>query len=150
MRTPMLTCDGNLRFKHFRLWRNNKLTGIRHNMAKLLNVLFSNSFGRSSKVTESTFIRLDPTEEWLSIVEFSSAPISGSLPHRCTQRRFSPKYIENTFYSIQSTFRYIEMHSKRRYKICICSIILGERESFRNYQCFSIIFPQILDEIKRG
>ena len=70
----MLTCDGNLRFKHFRLWRNNKLTGIRHNMAKLLNVLFSNSFGRSSRVTESTFIRLDPTEEWLLLVEFSSAP----------------------------------------------------------------------------
>ena len=25
------------------------------------------------------------------------------------------------------------MHPKRRYKICICSVILGELESFRNY-----------------
>ena len=92
----MLTCDGNLRFKHFRLWRNNKLTGIRHNMAKLLNVLFSNSFGRSSRVTESTFIRLDPTEEWLLLVEFSSAPMTGSLLHTIgapaslTERPFFP------------------------------------------------------------
>ena len=34
-----------------------------------------------------------------------------------------------TFFSVrtQSTqFRFIEMHSKRRYKICICSVILGE------------------------
>ena len=53
----MLTCDGNLRFKYFRLWRNNRLTGIRHNMAKLLNILFNNTFGRISRVTESTFIR---------------------------------------------------------------------------------------------
>ena len=28
------------------------------------------------------------------------------------------------------------MHSKRRYKICICSVILGERESFRNFQYY--------------
>ena len=32
------------------------------------------------------------------------------------------------------------MLSKRRYKICICSVILGELESFRNNKCFSIIF----------
>ena len=25
----------------------------------------------------------------------------------------------------QSTFRFLEMHSKRRYKICICSVILA-------------------------
>ena len=41
------------------------------------------------------------------------------------------------------------MHSKRRYKICVCSVILGELESFRNYKGFrSIIFQQILDAIK--
>ena len=39
------------------------------------------------------------------------------------------------------------MHSKRRYKICICSVILGELESFRNYKGLSIIFLKILDEI---
>ena len=38
------------------------------------------------------------------------------------------------------------MHSKRRYKICICSVILGELESFSG---FSIIFPKILDAISR-
>ena len=64
-----------------------------------------------------------------------------------TQRWFPPKYIENTFQAIQSAFRYLEMHSKRRYKICICSVILGELESFRNYKGLSIIFPKILDEI---
>ena len=39
------------------------------------------------------------------------------------------------------------MHSKRRYKILIRSIILGQLESFQNYKAFSIIFPQILDAI---
>ena len=44
------------------------------------------------------------------------------------------------------------MHSKRRYKICICSVIVGELESrelesFRNYKGLSIIFLKILDEI---
>ena len=36
-----------------------------------------------------------------------------------------------TLFAIQSTFRYLEMHSKRRYKICICSVILGEFQTFR-------------------
>ena len=30
------------------------------------------------------------------------------------------------------------MRSKRRYKICVCSVILGELKSFRNYKGFSI------------
>ena len=58
-----------------------------------------------------------------------------------------PKYIEKTFYAIQSNFRSVEMHSKRRYKICICSVILGELESFPNHEGFSIIFPKILDAV---
>ena len=41
------------------------------------------------------------------------------------------------------------MRSKRGYKICICSVILGELESFRNYKGFSVIFPKILDAIWR-
>ena len=41
------------------------------------------------------------------------------------------------------------MHSKRRYKICICSVILGELEPFRNYKGFSDIFPKILDAVER-
>ena len=35
------------------------------------------------------------------------------------------------------------MHSKRRYKIFICSVILGELKSFRNYNGFSFIFAKI-------
>ena len=52
--------------------------------------------------------------------------------NRGTQRRFSPKSIENTFYAMQSTFRSLAMNSKWRHKICVCSVILGELESFRN------------------
>ena len=65
-----------------------------------------------------------------------------SAINKGTQRRFPPKYIENTFKVIQSTFRSLEMHSKRRYKIGICSVILGELESFRNYKRLSSIFPK--------
>ena len=39
------------------------------------------------------------------------------------------------------------MNFKRRYKICIRSVILGELESFRNYKSLSIIFSKILDAI---
>ena len=39
------------------------------------------------------------------------------------------------------------MHSKLRYKICVC--ILEELECLRNYKGFSIIFPKILDAIQR-
>ena len=50
-------------------------------------------------------------------------------------------------HSIQSIFRPLGMHSKRRYKICIRSVVLGEleHESFRNYKGFNIIFLKILD-----
>ena len=41
------------------------------------------------------------------------------------------------------------MHSKRRYKICICSVILGELEAFRNYKGFNVIYPKILDAVER-
>ena len=45
----------------------------------------------------------------------------------------------------KSTFRFLEIHSYRRYKIYICSIILGQLESFRNYPGFSIIFQKIYE-----
>ena len=48
--------------------------------------------------------------------------------------------IENAFQAIQSIFRPLEMHSEPRYKICFCSVIIGELESFRNYQGFSYFF----------
>ena len=53
-----------------------------------------------------------------------------------TQRRFRPKYIEITFKVTKSTFRSLEMYSKRRYKICICS---GDSWGFRNYYFY---FPE--------
>ena len=37
------------------------------------------------------------------------------------------------------------MNSKRRYKICVCSVILEKLEVFRNYKGFSVIFLNILD-----
>ena len=67
--------------------------------------------------------------------------------NRGTQRRFPPKFVENTFYAIiQSSFRCLEIHYKRRCKICICSVTLGD---FRNFKVFSIIFAKILDAIYR-
>ena len=41
------------------------------------------------------------------------------------------------------------MHSKWSYKICICSVFLGEFTSFRNCKGFGIISPKILDAIYR-
>ena len=41
------------------------------------------------------------------------------------------------------------MHYKRRYKICICSVIQGELKSFRNCKGFSIVFSKILGAIQR-
>ena len=48
----------------------------------------------------------------------------------------------NTFQAVQGTFRSLEIHSERRYKIFICSVILGELKYFQNYRGFSIIFPK--------
>ena len=61
---------------------------------------------------------------------------------RGTQQRFPPKCIENTFSLIQSTFKSLEMHSKRRYKSCICSVVLGQLESFRNHLGPQYYFPE--------
>ena len=42
------------------------------------------------------------------------------------------------------------MNSKRRYKISICSVILGKLNTvFQNCKGFSIIFAKILDTIQR-
>ena len=53
---------------------------------------------------------------------------------------FGPGAPDGGFSSPRS--RFPEIH-------CICSVILGELESFRNYKGFSIIFPKILAAIKR-
>ena len=49
--------------------------------------------------------------------------------------------------SIVSTVRSLEMYSKRRYKIFICSIIMWKLESFQSYRGFGVIFTEILDAI---
>ena len=36
----------------------------------------------------------------------------------------------------------LEMHSKRRYKSCICSVVLGQLKSFRNYLGPQYYFPE--------
>ena len=60
------------------------------------------------------------------------------------RRRFLLSTLKILFrLGVRSTLTSLEKHSKRRYKICICSVILGELESFRNYKGFSINFPKI-------
>ena len=46
------------------------------------------------------------------------------------------------FALIQSTFKSLEMHSKRCYKSCICSVVLGQLESFRNHLGPQYYFPE--------
>ena len=65
-------------------------------MTKLLNILFSNILAEFRELLKAHLSELDPTEEWLLLVEFSSAPITGSLPHTIgapaslTERQFFP------------------------------------------------------------
>ena len=67
-------------------------------------------------------------------------------PQRTT---VSSYYIQNTFKAIQGTFRSLKDKSKRRCKISVYLVILGELESFRNCKGLSTIFPKILDDIWR-
>ena len=98
LRTPVLTCDGNLRFKHFWVRRDNRLTGNWQNMTKFLNILFSNSFGRISRVTESTFIITRSDGRMVITCRTFKHPITGSLPDTTgapaslTERQFFPGY----------------------------------------------------------
>ena len=59
-----------------------------------------------------------------------------------TQRRFLLNTLKTLFKLSWSSLIYksLEMHPKWRYKICICSVILGKIESYRNYKSLSIIF----------
>ena len=82
---------------------------------------------------------LNEANEWKNLAS------SSIILFRGTQWQFPPKYIENTYYAIQSPVRSLVMHCKHTcYKICICSVILGELESFWNYKGFIIVFPKIL------
>ena len=78
--------------------------------------------GGGEEIPQSLLIGVEPMAFWLL------AYIRG------TQQRFPPYlYFENTFWVLQSSFRSLEIPSKWRYRICICSVILGDFELFRNY-----------------
>ena len=69
-------------------------------------------------------------------------PVYRSFYPSAGPRRFPPKDIGNTFEAISGTFGSLQMHSKWSYIICICSVILGELEYFRNYKGFSFKLPK--------
>ena len=46
--------------------------------------------------------------------------------------------------TLKALLGYYKRHNKRRYKIRMCTVTLGEPESFRIYKGFSIIIPKIL------
>ena len=50
--------------------------------------------------------------------------------------------LKTLFRLSESTFKSLEMHSKRRYKSCICSVVLGQIESFRNHLGPQHYFPE--------
>ena len=52
-----------------------------------------------------------------------------------------------TFFRLSRVFLDLQKCILSGALICICSVILGELKSFRNYKGFSIIFPKILDAI---
>ena len=74
---------------------------------------------------------------------FAACPLWATVQiSRGTQRRFPPERIENTFLVIQSPFRSLEKHSKRRCKICFSAVFLGEIESFSKLQGLENYFPE--------
>ena len=67
-----------------------------------------------------------------------------------TQRWFPPKYIDKPFQTIHSTFRSLEMHSKRHYNNCICSVMLkGNLRLFEITRASVLFFPKIFGAIAR-
>ena len=76
-----------------------------------------NGWGKALGARLARYLFLE-LSDWYQI--FSGAPNDGFLRNS----------LKTLFKAIQRTFRSIEMHSKWRYKICICSVILGQLESF--------------------
>ena len=72
---------------------------------------------------------------------FRSSPKSRWLKTRSSQFFSRLPAISNP--ADYSTIKSLEMHSKRGYKICICSVIQGELEPFRNHKGFSFIFLKV-------
>ena len=113
--------------------------------------LFSNSTVHTNTIKyctlKSTRLLLSlsvflPHSRWIPSIPVTTKQ-NVTIIIRGTQWRFPLKCIENTFQAIQSTFSSLEMHSKRCYKICICSFVLGRLESFRNWRS-SVLFSRKL------
>ena len=114
-----------------------KITNLRYSHRKQLNLSSVHKWSYSAGVSSLSTM---PSRSYVT-------RNAQAAPSRGTQRRFPSKYIVSTIQATQITFRCSEMHSKRRFNICFCSVILGELQSFRNYKGFSIIFPKNLDAI---
>ena len=85
--------------------------------------------------------RRDPASRpFFSCLPYPSRPLFSRAPAPLSPS--TPKCIENTFSLIQSTFKSSEMHSTLRYKSCICSVFLGQLESFRNHLGPQYYFPE--------
>ena len=85
---------------------------------------------------------------WFQALSFApscSSPNSRRLKTRRLQPVFSRLPARNENLVDYSTFKSLEVHSKRGYKICICFVILEELEAFRNYKGFSFIFLKVWD-----
>ena len=83
-------------------------------------------------------IRNNLTFHFLININKSVAPGKGI---RGIQPRFPPQiHWKHVLGYPEYFFRPLEMHSKRRNKICICSVIQGELESFRNSRASGFSF----------
>ena len=94
----------------------------------------------------------DATEKQLSSILSveSDLPLRGFIINSgAPNDGFLLNALKTLFWLSKVLLDLLEKHSKRRCKICICSVILGELESIRNYKGLRIIFPKILDEIWR-
>ena len=99
----------------------------------------SSLLGKWREVTRETHYRRREYQPWYKMHR-SGAPNDGFLLNT----------LKKTVQATESSFKNLEMHYKRRYKICISSLILGELWSFEITNAFkSIIFPKTVDEIGR-
>ena len=84
----------------------------------------------------------DATEKQLSSILSveSDLPLRGFIINSgAPNDGFVQNALKTLFWLSKVLLDLLEKHSKRRCKICICSVILGELESIRNYKGLRII-----------
>ena len=124
------------------------------NIKSLLNVPKMSQISRKiSQVSRFPAKSPDSRKKFVFLPKQPLLELSPPVLERVSLRAWEPVFsgvpndgflinsLKTLFKAIQSTVRSLEMHSKRRCKICICSVILGKLEGL------SIIFPKILDAI---